>query len=269
MPSLGEKTSVKENVGEVLPPGTILQMMYLKERLKKLKPGKFIEVGCGKGLISKIFLDAGWSGIGYDLNALAIDQAIETNKKSVAEGKFAAYNKDWLLEPVTERVDLIISCFVLEHLDDTQEAQYINKCKTALNKGGHAVLFVPSSPKHWGIDDEIAGHYRRYTYRSLRDCFANKSWNCAHIAGLNYPLSNVLLPLSNKLVAGAESKKLDLSMIERTELSSTRNVAFKTEYPPSFGLLLNELTMLPFHFCQKAFTKHQDALVIYSEFEVR
>jgi hypothetical protein len=58
----------RTGAGPALPPGTILQHRYLKERLSRLRPGRFVEVGCGKGFTSRVLLDAGWTGIGYDLN---------------------------------------------------------------------------------------------------------------------------------------------------------------------------------------------------------
>jgi len=39
-----------------LPPGTILQLMYLKERLVNIKPGRFVEIGPGSGEISGLLL---------------------------------------------------------------------------------------------------------------------------------------------------------------------------------------------------------------------
>ena len=50
-----------------LPPGTILQLMYLNERISKLKPGSFIEVGPGSGEVSNVLLKKGWRGCAYDL----------------------------------------------------------------------------------------------------------------------------------------------------------------------------------------------------------
>lgn len=46
----------------ILPPGTILQQMYFKERLRALSCGRFVEVGAGQGVVSKTLLDLGWSG---------------------------------------------------------------------------------------------------------------------------------------------------------------------------------------------------------------
>ena len=56
----------------VLPPGTLLQHMYLRERLRTRPPGTFVEVGVGSGHLSRLLLDLGWRGIGYDLSAEAL-----------------------------------------------------------------------------------------------------------------------------------------------------------------------------------------------------
>jgi len=43
----------------VKPPGTIVQGMYLKERLRRREPGQFLEVGGGSGWVSEVL----WSGV--------------------------------------------------------------------------------------------------------------------------------------------------------------------------------------------------------------
>jgi 2-polyprenyl-3-methyl-5-hydroxy-6-metoxy-1,4-benzoquinol methylase len=249
-----------------LPPGTILQYMYLKERLSFLKPGRFVEIGCGHGLITKILLQAGWSGTAYDLNQSALEVARQRNISFVENGRLVLKNQDWLQERESANIDLIISSLVLEHMDDDAERLYITKCKTSLNANGKAILFVPHSPKHWGIEDEIAGHYRRYTKESLAQHFESQELSCSHSATLTYPLSNWLLPLGDKLVRRAEKNKLSQTMLQRTVQSGHRSVSFKTSFPPLLRLVLNELSMLPFHVLQKANTDCADALILYGEF---
>lgn len=241
--------------------------MHFKDRLKLRKPGKFIEVGTGKGLISQILLKAGWTGTAFDLNQTALCEAERTNFGFIKSKKLELRHGDWLADPSSPcTADLVISSLVLEHLNSEQERQYVEKCKANLSKGGTAALFVPGSPAHWGIDDEIAGHFRRYTRESLTNIFDSADWTCAHMVGLNYPISNILLPVSNALVNRAEKNKLALSMLERTKLSSTRKVSFKTTYPTPLKLLLNEPVMQPLHILQKLFSKHKDALILYAEY---
>lgn len=246
------------------PPGTILQQMYLKERLRSLKRGEFIEVGCGQGYISRLLLDLGWRGMGYDLNPSAVQKATRLNQAAIAQCQYKVNNEDWF-SAQDSKVDLIISCMVLEHLDDFKESHFFNRCKQMLKPGGRMILLVPGSPKHWGIEDEIAGHYRRYSFSEMQQRLEQFNFSQIHLAGLTYPLSNWLLPMSNLLVKKAEQKKLKSTMQERTQASGDRSVLFKTSFPFLLKLILNETLMYPFHLLQKANLTHPHALILYAE----
>src|SRR5262249_42211158 len=150
------------------PPGTILQRLYMRERLKRVVPGRFVEVGVGTGRLSRELIRLGWSGEGWDLSAEAVARTTQTNRDAIAAGRYDVRHGDWLAE-ADGNADLVVSSMVIEHLSETEEARYFERCRQVLAPGGRAVLFVPASPRHWGIEDEIAGHRRRYTHASLRD----------------------------------------------------------------------------------------------------
>lgn len=249
----------------VLPPGTILQQIYLKERLKKIKPGEFIEVGTGNGALSHLLCRLGWRGIGYDLNhdALAIGRKI--NQRYIDLKQYDTRNENWLNAEITKPVDLVISSMVLEHLDATEEKRYLEKCKSILSQHGRLIILVPSSPKHWGIEDEIAGHYRRYNTSYLESLAKNAGLKIINIAGLTYPLSNFLYPISEWLVKRYEINKLKLTINERTKQSGNRNVLFKTTYPILLKFILNKIVLYPFHLLQKLFSTHPNCLITYLE----
>jgi 2-polyprenyl-3-methyl-5-hydroxy-6-metoxy-1,4-benzoquinol methylase len=250
----------------ILPPGTLLQQMYFRERLRALPRGRFIEIGAGQGIVSKTLLDLGWRGRAYELNRDALAAAAELNQAAVREGRYQLEARDWL-DADTEPVDLVASCMVLEHLAEADEARYLERCRQALKRGGTGVLFVPGCPDAWGIEDEIAGHFRRYTFDSLRQGIEARGLRVRHLAGLTWPLSNLLFPLSELLVRRAESAKLALSPAERTRLSGNRDVAFKTRFPAPLGLVLNEWVLSPLHWLQKLNARNPRSLVIYAEFE--
>ena len=251
----------------VLPPGTILQHLYLKERLRYLNPGRFVDVGCGQGFTSRILLDAGWRGTGYDLNPDSLSVAAELNSDAVAQGRYSVANVDWLDGDGTGDADLVISCCVLEHLSAEQECRFLDRAAREMTPRGLLILIVPGSPRHWGIEDEIAGHFRRYTYDGLRSLVEARGWKCVHSAGLTYPLGNFLLPLSNALVKRAERSKRALSMAERTKLSGNRNVPFKTRFPSVLNLILNEQVLWPLHLLQKVSSRNPDCLILFGEFQ--
>ncbi|SIT46001.1 Methyltransferase [Paraburkholderia piptadeniae] len=251
----------------ILPPGTLLQLMYLKDRLRRLRPGRFVEIGPGAGHISALLLDAGWSGVAYDLEASTVAALEARFPTEIASGRYRPVHGNWLELDSSDKFDLVLSCMVLEHFDDAGERIFIDVARRNLSPDGTMITIVPGSPKHWGIEDEIAGHFRRYTSRSVAELFAASGWQIKHAAGLTFPVSNVLLPLSNFLVRRSEARKLSLSMIERTKQSGIRNVPMKTTFPTILKFLLNERSLLPLHLLQKLFVKSDSALVLYVETE--
>ena len=250
----------------VLPPGTLLQLMYLKERLVRLKAGRFMEIGPGSGEVTNLLLNLGWRGISFDLETSTTVDLKLRFESAVEDGVLEVRNADFITaKPPEEQVDLIISCMVMEHLDSDQELQYMKQAAKCLTPGGMMIGMVPASPSHWGIEDDIAGHFRRYTRETVLDLMNRAQWSHKHTVGLTFPVSNFLLPISNHLVQRAESGKLALSKLERTKLSGNRNVKFKTHFPAIIGMLLNEVTMLPLHWFQKSFLNSKKALVLYFE----
>ena len=250
----------------VLPPGTLLQLMFLQERLNMLSPGRFIEIGPGSGEITNLLLENGWRGTSFDLETATIDTLKIRFKAQIERGDFSVRNDDFITaEPGETKVDLVISCMVMEHLDSEDELKYMQQAAKCLAAGGKMIGLVPASPNHWGIEDDIAGHFRRYTRQAILDLMQRANWQHQYTAGLTFPVSNILLPVSNYLVQRAENSKLELSKLERTKLSGKRNVKFKTHFPSLLGVLLNKVTLLPLHWIQKAFNHSKSTLVLYFE----
>ncbi len=249
----------------VLPPGTILQLLYLKERLQRRPPGRFIEIGPGSGEITQVLLDCGWSGSSFDLGLETIAKLRERFKNEVAEQRFTPVNADYLSTPIGEPVDLVISCMVMEHLEDDKESAFMAKSADCLKPDGIMMGLVPASPAHWGIEDDIAGHCRRYTRDSISKLATASHWKLLHLMGLTFPVSNLLFPLSNFLVNRSEKHKLAFSALERTEQSGRRTVKYKTYFPSILGIFLNQTTLFPFHVVQKLFGRSSRALVLFFE----
>lgn len=251
-------------------PGYILQRMYLKKRLKafannKQTPLTFCEIGTGKGGNSGLLLSIGINGVGYELNPESCKVAEQYNRKYIDEKRYSVINADFITAPVSQKFDIIFTSMVIEHLSPQQVNDYFKKCKENLNQNGIIISLVPANMKYWGIEDEIAGHYKRYTFECFNKIAETHHFKINHTAGLTFPLSNWLLSLSNFLVKKSESNKKEMTMQERTELSGNRDVMFKTVYPAWFGFFLNEITMLPFYWLQLLNLKNEKSLVIYNE----
>jgi len=250
---------------KILPPGNILQNLYLKERLRENKWKTFLEIGSGNGYLSNVMLTSGLSGTGCDLNQDACKNNSEHNARYIEKGRYKVLNKDFTTLSTDEKYDLIIAAMVIEHIPDEELKGFISKCKSVLSPSGSVVFFVPSSMKYWGIEDEIAGHIKRYEFVDFENFNSQHQLKVNHIAGLNYPVSNWLFRISNFLIKKAESSKLELSQKERTVYTGNRNVSYKTNFPGIFGLVLNEWVMYPFHLLQKAFKNNKNSMVIYCE----
>lgn len=250
----------------VLPPGTILQLMHLRQRIVEIPPGRFIEIGPGSGEITRLLLDHGWAGSSYDLEETTIAHLRARFAEEIGDRRFTPILGDYLeSKPSPEGVDLVISCMVMEHLEDDAQTSFMKKSAGHLKTSGLMIGLVPASPKHWGIEDDIAGHCRRYTRESIQSLVNHCGWQLQHLAGLTFPVSNFLLPLSNFLVRRSEHSLLALSHLDRTKLSGRRAVKFKTHFPSVFGILLNRYTLFPLYILQCLYSKSDSALILYFE----
>ena len=247
-----------------LAPGLILQQMYLDERRAE-PPGTFIDLGAGTGGTSSVLLARGWRGSGVDLNEAACTRNTSTNGQFVSIGSYEVRHGDFLAMDRLGCVDLAISSMVLEHLDVEATDRFFRLARTLLTPSGSLILMVPGSPRHWGIEDEVAGHVQRFDRDSVVEVLRRNGFQADHVVGLTYPLSNLLLPISNLLVSRAEGKRLVLTANERTVLAGDRRVLFKTTYPAWVHWVLNKYTMYPFHLLQKRFGHHPKSLVLYVE----
>lgn len=251
-------------------PGSLLQRLYIRERLKihRNTLHGFFELGSGNGYNARLLLESGLTGQSIDMNESACEKNrmlnkafIDANMYNVDCGDFFAYEPEC-------KVDLLFSCMVVEHLPEELEAAYFEKAKELIKSGGLVITMVPGSMKHWGIEDEIAGHRKRYAAADMEALAAKHGLKLEHVAGLTYPVSNWLLPLSNRIIRKQEKHKLTLSAQEQTVLSGNREVMFKTDYPWWMQLMLNDITMYPLHLLQKAFRKNPGALILYSEMRI-
>lgn len=249
----------------VLPPGTLLQLMYLQERLATISVGHFIEIGPGSGEITRLLLLAGWTGQVYELESETVNRLKNRFASELGSGQLKISQSNYLDDTTAKDADLVISCMVMEHLEDEQEAAFMVRSTARLKQGGLMIGIVPASPKHWGIEDKIAGHCRRYTRTTIKSLVAAHGWELTHISGLTFPVSNFLLPVSNYLVEKNERNKLKLSTLERTKQSGRRNVSFKTHFPNILSVFLNEVVLFPFHWVQKKSSLSPNSLVLYFE----
>src|SRR5205814_1310346 len=102
--------------------------------------------------LSRMLLDLGWRGVGWDLNGEALEATGALTQEAIAEGRYELKVGNWLESTSRGDSDLVLSSMVLEHLDDDDERRYFARAGEALRPDGFAALLVPASPAHWGIE---------------------------------------------------------------------------------------------------------------------
>jgi SAM-dependent methyltransferase len=249
-----------------LAPGTILQFIFIRNRLLKniSKGKKFLEIGSGNGHLSNLLLKIGYVGQGIDLNESACENNKTLNQKWIENGNYIVHNKDFNTSNFKE-FDFVISSMVLEHLANNELKIFIQNAINSISNEGKLIFLVPSNMSAWGIEDEIAGHVKRYTFNDIAELAKDNGLNVDYKCGLNYPVSNLLLSLSNRIVKKNESSILDKNNIEKTVYTGNRVVKYKTVFPTYLNILLNEISLLPFHLMQLANLKNEKSLVMYFE----
>lgn len=116
----------------------------------------FLEIGCGTGYVLKGIETA------FPNMKLAGSEYHEEGLRYAAKRVFKAelFKLDALNIPFRDSYDVIGLFDVLEHIEDDVAA--IGQVYKAVKPGGGALITVPQHRFIWSVEDEWAGHARRY-----------------------------------------------------------------------------------------------------------
>jgi len=151
--------------------------MLQDEQQKKGSRLTVLDVGCGDGTVSRLFLEAGHRVFGVDIVPEFVREAIEKG----IEAKTADVTEDGL--PFPDRgMDVIYAAALIEHLYDPEF--FLEECHRVLKEGGILVLSSPNiaslssrlrmlfgkGPKFYAsaLSWEFGGHIRIFTSGTLR-----------------------------------------------------------------------------------------------------
>lgn len=143
--------------------------MILKE-----KPGSLLDIGCGKGDFSALFVNEGWKVWGIDLDSSIADEASKKGLNAVV------HNVSTRLPFEDNFFDCVLAGEVIEHLVDTDF--FLKEVFRVLKKEGSAIITTPNLASFenkvrilFGIYPiwvsyrlEGVGHIRAYTPRVLK-----------------------------------------------------------------------------------------------------
>jgi SAM-dependent methyltransferase len=129
-----------------------------------------IDVGGGNGFVAKGLLDAGWDVVVVEPGPAGARNARQRGLPHVV---CATTNAAGFKNQSIAAIGLFD---VLEHIEDDEG--FLRHLHDLLEPGGVLYLTVPANPYAWSAEDVHAGHFRRYTRRTLSRVLAD--------AGLGY-----------------------------------------------------------------------------------
>ena len=125
------------------------------------KPGesKVLDFGCGSGIFVNELAKQGYQAHGLDISEEAVKFGTLQGIQNL--GVIDSHKIDF----GDNTFDAVFTLDVLEHLEDEKWA--LDEIRRVLKPGGVAIIMVPAYMFLWGVQDEVAHHYRRYTRGSL------------------------------------------------------------------------------------------------------
>jgi SAM-dependent methyltransferase len=190
------------------------------------------DIGCGHGLLQSQLKDAfRWIVDGYDLNQAALSNSIAGDQPVVF------YNVNERHPDIKCAYDVIFLFDVIEHLDD--EEAFLQSVKFHLKPGGLLVINVPAGPWLFSRYDEVAGHFRRYNWRTFNDTVKRAGFT--RVTCTYWGLTYVPLIIARKIMLGFRKRRSNAQI---------NAIGFK---PPSNAVnnllkLLSCFDLLPNHF---------------------
>jgi len=123
-----------------------------------------MEIGCGIGNMSRLFLRSCEKLIGIDTSDIFIKHL------KIDYPELELYNYDIagseVLELKDKNIDTVVCINVLEHVeDDTRALENVHRI---LGRNGHFLIFVPALKGLYGTIDKNVSHYRRYDKNALK-----------------------------------------------------------------------------------------------------
>jgi len=163
------------------------QALMLKLLQPALPQGRILDAGAGDGTLSRKLAGLGYSVLALDASADCIALLAQTLEafpyRERVELKHGTLEKSGLPE---QSFDGITAGEVLEHFQDDQSL--VREFHRLLKPGGVCVVTVPADPDKWDLNDEWAGHFRRYRARDLERLFAGAGFQAELIHYWGWPL---------------------------------------------------------------------------------
>ena len=142
-------------------------IFWLFKEYKISSNDRILDYGCGSG-----FLVGKLQAIGLD--ASGVDVSDEAIRVGIGRGVKNLYSLDRVRSHFDDNsFDLVMALDVIEHIKNDKEA--IDELSRVLKPNGHLIIMVPAYQWMWGVQDDVAHHFRRYSMGSILKLAGNYS----------------------------------------------------------------------------------------------
>ena len=155
-----------------------------------MSPGRFLEIGVGRGRFFEDLFDRGFHGLCLDLNA-ELTTELQLSE-AIRQGAVQFKAKNFFT--IEEQFDLIVAFEVLEHYE--QDLDCLRKWLELLQPTGTLIFSVPAHMSQWTGNDTRAGHARRYEKKELQAKLEVCGFKVEDFRCYGFPLLNLTYPLS-------------------------------------------------------------------------
>ncbi len=143
--------------------------------LKTYPPDEpFFDIGGGNGYVAKMVEDSGIPTVLVEPGVHGVKNAVHRGLENIVCAEFNSLHFDSYKLPSVGIFD------VLEHIND--DVLFLKNLRDVLNKKGRIYITVPTYPALWSNEDVYAGHFRRYTKKSLSDCLNKAGFDIEYIS---------------------------------------------------------------------------------------
>ena len=220
--------------------------LALRELRKISFQGRFLEIGVGAGDFLIELARLGFEGVGIDLSG----EAIEYTADKVGRLGASIELRTQSFFDLDERFGIVFCFEVLEHFEDDVRA--LAKVNELLDQNGYLMLSVPARMKHWGPNDEWAGHVRRYEKRELIEKVESSGFSTVSVSSFGVPVANMTKPIYDRLVLRQMRKEASLSPLQKGERSWMVPLSRLFHLMP---FLFNRFALTPFFLLQCLFLR--------------
>lgn len=166
-------------------PRYLLRRNLILALLRRQKPGRFLEIGCGRGELLPHMASLGFDGVGLEISPHVFPIAAEAARPLAPRIRVES-NPNALRGA---RFPYVFAFEVLEHLADDE--QHLARWREWLEPDGLLVLSVPAHARHWTGADAAAGHYRRYEREDLRALLGRAGYRVQLLWSYGFPVTSI------------------------------------------------------------------------------